>query len=141
MRKMVITKESVDEHLETPFEWGGNDKNVSFDCYGLIESLYKDNEISIPTLKTRPKSHQEFLQKFRAGITSQYWVTTKEKIGAIVVFQKGQNESDIHFGVITKIGFVTHACPDHGKVVTQRLGEVGRIVGFYEYRGKPDAVI
>lgn len=123
-------RDSVDDLLGLPFAYGGRGPD-SFDCYGLIRWLLKEDGIDVPDY--RYKSDKIALMRaFREGLP--VWRKTEIKPGGVLMFRV---PGGFHVGYVMNNGrdFI-HTWEASGGVCVERISAwQQRILGCYEYVG------
>lgn len=117
------------ELIGVPFVNGGRGPD-SFDCYGLIMHLLKEDGIDIPDYIS-PTGGAKIMAIFNSEI--RLWQECKKRHGVILLFKVPGN---LHVGYYLGNDTFIHTWEKSGGVTIERLSTwERRLVGIYEYIG------
>lgn len=121
----------MDDLIGVPFKYGGRGPDT-FDCYGLLMKLYKDEHgVDLPDIRSGDNLHTIAAQM--AGRLHLY-EEVKKQPGTIILFKVRGMASHVGY-YLGKDKFI-HTWEQSGGVVIERLSTWDkRIIGFYKYVG------
>lgn len=125
----AITLPTYSDLIGKPFKLGGRGPD-SFDCYGLVQEVYKRANTTIPDY-LRPEHLAAAHEVVEHGVRE--WEAVPQMVGSVAVIRI-VGRAAAHVGIVLPYSQMLHVWERSGGVCREPLSSwERRIVGFYRY--------
>jgi cell wall-associated NlpC family hydrolase len=124
------------DYLGKPWENGASGPD-SFDCWGLVRSVYLDHGITLPVVDVDAHRSLNVRHAFNADLVKWNRLEHAENLCAVLM-SKGKQPDHVGVWLHTEGGGVLHSIQGAGVVYNgiRSLGMMGyKVLGFYSWKG------